>query len=105
MTDLSAVIDGNLSNVKQCGRKRCHASRVIVEGVDRAPQDEWNQHAGEAFTKEFFLILDWEKEESRNHHKERHADAQKRVHPTGRPGTGRVQHRTVRADVLELTGV
>ena len=76
MADFGAVIDRDFGDVEQGCLKSDRTLRVVIEGVDCAPDHEGNQYAGEAFPEEFTLIFDGEKEESGNHDKQRHADAQ-----------------------------
>ena len=95
MADFGAVVDGDFGDVEQGGLKSDRSLCVVIEGVDRAPDHEGNQYAGEALAEEFTLILDGKKEESGNHDEQRHADAQERVCPSHGPGPRRVQYGSV----------
>lgn len=67
MADFGAVVDEDLGDVEQGGVKSDGSLRVVIEGVDCAPDHEGNQYAGEALPEEFTLIFDGKKEESGNH--------------------------------------
>ena len=75
MPDLHAEVDRNMEDIRDRLSPGIPAGGHIIEGVEDGPYDERAENADEAFLEEFGTgPLHRQKQETRNHHEQRHGD-------------------------------